>query len=457
MTGCIGWGSALAASAQLSQLPDAASPVTTPDWSAYLNGPSHTSYSPTQTAITPASASNLVQKWHDMTGQDFLASPTVASGAVFIGSDNGWFYKLNETTGAVEHKAFLGYRQQNLCGAHGIVDTATVAVSPRTHRPTVYVGSANGYLYAFNASSLSLEWKSVIAIPSPTVTDYYEWSSPTVAHGKIYIGVSSDCDSPLIRGGLIGYNQATGKKLGEFYTVPAGANNYGGSIWSSVAVAPNGDVYASTGNGPYGHFRLAYSESVLKLTSKLRLLGSWKVPRRQNVYDGDFGASPVVFGHYVGACNKNGIFYALRQSNMRVAWERRIGRTSSGPVLAACLATPVYNGRYLFFGGTAVTLKGKSYRGSVQERLASNGRLVWETGLPNGVIGSPAMDGGGVIAVGTYDNSGAPNRTYLVDAATGKILRTLVRGDDFAQSIFAEDWLFTANSDGVFAWGPRRH
>jgi hypothetical protein len=43
--------------------------------------------------------------------------------------------------------------------------------------------------------------------------------------------------------------------------------------------------------------------------------------------------------------------------------------------------------------------------------------------------------------------------TYLVDAATGKILRTLVHGLDFAQGVFADNWLFTANADGVYAWG----
>jgi outer membrane protein assembly factor BamB len=34
-------------------------------------------------------------------GPALFASPTVAGGAVFIGANNGYFYKLNETTGAV--------------------------------------------------------------------------------------------------------------------------------------------------------------------------------------------------------------------------------------------------------------------------------------------------------------------------------------------------------------------
>jgi outer membrane protein assembly factor BamB len=157
----------------------------------------------------------------------------------------------------------------------------------------------------------------------------------------------------------------------------------------------------------------------------------------------------------VGACDKNGIFYAVRRTTMKLAWERRIGAGSSAATYAQCSAAAVYNGKQLYFGGTAVTIRGRAYRGSVQERNPDNGRLRWVTGLPNGVIGSPSMDGGGVIAVGTYDSSKTPNAVYLVKAATGKIVRTLIKGsDDFAQSVFAGGWLFTANGYGVYAWAP---
>ncbi len=437
--------------ATASQAPAVSNLVTTTaaDWPAYLDGPQHSSYSPDQRTIKPGNVRALVIKWRARGG--YLASPTVADGAVFIGSDSGWFYKLNMNTGAVEHKVFLGYRPQNLCLGTGIVATATVAPDPRTHRLAVYVGAASGYLYAFNASDLSLKWKSVIARPSPTVTDYYDWSSPTVANGRIYIGVSSSCDMPLVRGGVIAFRQATGRRLAELFTVPRG--DVGGSIWSSVAVGAKGVEYATTGNGPADDELLGLSDSILKLApGTLKLLRNWQIPSAQSISDGDFGASPVLFGPYVGACNKNGIFYALRQSTMSLAWQARIGAQVTDAAAAECVASPVYNGKYLYFAGTAVTLRGKKYRGSIQERVASTGRLIWETGLPNGVNGSPSLDGSGVLAVGTFDNSGALNETYLVDAATGRILRALVRGFVFSQSAFAHDMLFTANPRGVFAW-----
>jgi polyvinyl alcohol dehydrogenase (cytochrome) len=427
-------------------------PVTSADWPAFLDGPAHSSYAASQTAITPANAPSLVQKWHRAPGHSYLASPTVADGAVFVGSDTGWFYRLNEATGAIEDKVFIGFQPDRTCPARGVVDTATVAIDPADRQPTVYVGGPDGYLYALSAANLSLRWKSLIAIPSKKVNNYFEWSSPTVANGKIYIGVSSGCDNPLIYGGLIGYDQVTGKKFAEFHTIPRGS--IGGSIWSSVAVAPGGDVYASTGNGPETDQLLGYSESILKLTPDLTVLGRWHVPPSQVTYDADFGGSPVFFGPYVGACDKNGIFYALRQSNLTLAWSDRIGAESSATTYAQCSGTPAYNGKDLYFAGPAVTVSGTAYRGSVQARNPANGKLIWATGLRNGVIGSPTLDGAGVIALGTYDKSATPNATYLVDAATGKILRTFSYGRDFGQSVFANGWLFLADATGVYAYGP---
>lgn len=420
----------------------------TTGWTSYLGGQAHSSYNAAETAITPATVGRLVRKWH-AGGHLYLASPTVADGAVFIGTDGGWFFKFNATTGRLLHKVFIGFQPHKTCGAFGTVDTATVATDPRTDQSTVYVAGANGYLYALNAASLLVEWRSVIAIPSTLVSNYFDWSSPTVANGKIYVGVASNCDVPLIRGQLIAYDQTTGKKIAHFFTVPPG--DIGGSIWSTVAVAPDGDVFATTGNGPEDDQLLSYSESILKFSPRLKLLGRFQIPAHQVDEDSDFGGSPVLFGSYVGACNKNGILYAVRQSDMRAAWEQRVSGPA-GPV-TGCVVAPAYDGHHLFMAGLAVTIHGHSYRGSIQERDPANGKLVWETGLPNGVIGSPTLDGGGVIGVGTYDYSATPNATYLVSARTGTILRKVVTGMDFAQSVWADDWLFTANSGGLYAWG----
>jgi polyvinyl alcohol dehydrogenase (cytochrome) len=323
---------------------------------------------------------------------------------------------------------------------------------------TVYVAAPDGYLYALDAATLGQDWRSPVAIPSATVSDYFAWSSPTVANGKIYVGISSNCDKPLVRGGIAAYRQATGRRIASFYAVPRGM--VGGSVWSSVAVDDAGDVYATTGNGP-GHS--AYdTDAILKLSPALKLLGRFQVPKAEITTDGDFGGSPTLFSaevngatmRLVGACDKNGIYYALRRSTMRVTWQRRIGASSVGKVRAQCQSAAAYDGSYLYLAGPAATIVGQTYRGSVERLDPATGAFDWRTGLPEGVLSSPAVNAGGLVGVGTYDNGAAPNVTYLIDASTGAIVRELNEGADFPQSAFAGGWLYTACAGGLYAWRP---
>jgi outer membrane protein assembly factor BamB len=59
-------------------------------------------------AITTSNAATLVRAWRFVVpsvggspGRQLYASPTVDGGYVYIGANNGVFYKLNETTGAI--------------------------------------------------------------------------------------------------------------------------------------------------------------------------------------------------------------------------------------------------------------------------------------------------------------------------------------------------------------------
>jgi outer membrane protein assembly factor BamB len=215
-------------------------------------------------------------------------------------------------------------------------------------------------------------------------------------------------------------------------------------------VSRDGDVYATTGNGPKYNQFLQNSDSILKLSSvRLRLLGSFKVPRQQATYDGDFGGSPVLFGSYVGACNKNGVFYALSQATMKLVWSQRIASAAGGN--AECIAAPAYNGTDLFFGGGTVTINGATYAGSLQELAPSTGTVVWATGLAGAVLGSPTLDGGGVLTAGTYGVTSPA--IDLIDGTSGAVIEQLTTGSTFGQSVFARNLLFTANSNGVAAWG----
>jgi len=439
-----------------------------------LYGPQHGSVSPA-TAFTPSNAASPTQVWHwqppVITGKPapaLDASPTIVAGVVYIGALSGGFYALNETTGAVVWSRQLDTEPHVTCRARGIISTAAVQPDPVTGTPTVYVSGARD-LYALNAATGAEVWQTQIGPTVSTPDAYYNWSSPTVAGGHIYVGLASDCDDPLIRGGVVEVDQHTGRVLHTWHSVPGGS--VGGSVWSSVAASSSGsDVWVSTGNEcdpavnacPPGN-KVGNSLSIVHLSSSLKLLQAWQVSGAIG-HDWDFGSSPTLFGGTgtpaaVGACNKNGLYYALAASPLGSSplWADTIGAASSG---IGCIASAVWNGSAgtLYIAGNATPIGASSYGGSIRQVNPATGSYLWQTGLPCGVIGTPTLNSAGVLAVGTYTCT-APNTpgAYLIDASTGAILTALPVGSSrvFSQPVFAQGSLFVATeTHGLYDFAP---
>jgi len=436
------------------------------NWSSYLFNTSHTSSNVAATAITTVNAATLRQAWKwrpaapTATGQPagLLASPTVVNGTIYIGANTGVFYALNEATGAVLWHRFLGYVSATTCGALGIVATATVAPAPGSGTLTVYVAGGSGYLYALNAATGAIVWRSVIAVPSTTVNDYYDWSSPTVLNGRIYVGVSSNCDSPLVKGGLQEYDQATGALLGRYLTYPG--HSIGASIWSTAAADPSGkSVFVTTGNGPGGDALSVVRLDAVTLAKK----DAWQIPSTQHGGDSDFGGSPSLFTAtlagvptlMVGACNKNGVYYAFRRNNLHAGpvWQRKIGTAyGSGGVHTQCDAAAIWDGSHLFIAGNRTLIKGVTYAGSIREVDPATGAPLWQRGLTGAPIGAPTLNGSGVLAVSEYSNGAVLD---LINAKNGTVLRSFNTGRDFGQPVFADALvLMPTQSNGLWAYKP---
>lgn len=435
--------------------------ATTANWPAFLHGPQHSSMNAVATAITPVTAATLTKVWTwtppgaTMPGQPgnaLFATPAVVDGRVYEGANTGVFYALSLKTGKVLWQQFLGFVPRLTCGARGITSSATVARDPATGAETVYVAGGDGYMYALDAATGTVEWKSVIAIPSTTKNNYYDWSSPAVANGNVYIGVSSECDIPLVKGGLKEFNQETGALENFYRTNPGGKIQ--SSIWSSPAATPNGQsVFVSTGNGPAGD-----AVSIVRLNaSTLAREDGWAVPKSQQTHDSDFGGSPTLFNAtisgksvpMVGACNKNGIYYALQQNDLSAGpvWGTQVGSPPQDS--AQCDGAAVWDGSHLFVPSNNTTIDGTAYAGSISMLDPATGAPIWQLGLPGSVTGSPTLDGGGVLAVQTRSSSG----TYLVDAATGTILANIPTGNEFGQPVYASNMiLFPTQGFGLWAY-----
>ncbi len=167
---------------------------------------STTSSSP---SVTPsASASGGASEQHGLvwkfdTGAAVRSSPAVSNGVVYIGSADGHLYAVDANTGQERWKFKTG---------------KAVYSSPAIAGGVVYVGSADGRVYAVDADNGQERWKFKTgkAVPSPR-NGAIDWelhkgvfSSPAVAGGTVYFGAAD--------GHLYAVDANTGQETWRFKT-----------------------------------------------------------------------------------------------------------------------------------------------------------------------------------------------------------------------------------------------
>jgi outer membrane protein assembly factor BamB len=195
------------------------------DYPAFLAGPRHSSYAKSATTITLANAPSVQSafSWSPVpkkgsTGT-LYGTPITFQGVIYLGAGTGDFYAIDASTGVTIWRKRLGISN---CNGFGIVSSAAVARDPVSGRNVVYVGAANHYLYALDPATGATLWRSIVGGTDP---HYFNFASPTVANGQVYMGVSTTCELPL-GGGVQAFDQHTGVTKGRYYvaTLTAGAS-----------------------------------------------------------------------------------------------------------------------------------------------------------------------------------------------------------------------------------------
>jgi outer membrane protein assembly factor BamB len=127
--------------------------------------------------------------------------------------------------------------------------------------------------------------------------------------------------------------------------------------------------------------------------------------------------------------------------------------------IGADLAAPIWDSthRILFVAGNQTTINATVFAGSVRAFNPANGSIIWERGLTGGpIMGSPTLNGAGVLAAGTYNIVDVTqNAVYLLDASNGNVLTTIPQANTivFPQPVFAGNHLFVANAGGRTSTG----
>lgn len=445
------------------------------NWPAYLHDATHTSKNGSDSDIAASQVSTLHQAWTfkpdpptmpGQPGRGILSSPVIVNGIVYIGARSGVVYALSETTGAVLWSVFTGFQPRLTCPANGLSSSPTVARDPVTRHMTLYLAPPDGNLWAIDAITGVVRWKVVVNTPSTTVNDYYAWGSPTLAAGRIFVGGSSSCDHPLVRGSVQSFDQTTGARLATYYVVPDGA--VGGGVWSTPA-ATGASIWVTTGNADEQGTQPGDSNSIVRLdAATLTVDDIWTVPGISKL-DLDFGASPTLFlarlkgvwTQMVGACNKDGVFYAWQADDLAAGpvWTYQVGNPPIATKERSCLAAAVWDasGRNLYHASNNTKIGSTAYLAAVRHLDPATGTPLWQTGLPSGpVLSTPTLNGAGVLAVVTFNIiNPTSNALYLIDAEDGSILRSItLNAGAFAQPAFADNYLFVATTRGLTVWTP---
>lgn len=432
--------------------------TTTSSWPTYLANNAHTSFNGAEKTINPTTAPNLKLLWvHALKGftDRITTQPIVANGMVYWGSWDGLEHASRLSDGTDVWTANLGQTADCRGGTLGVLSTATIVTLSIAHtqRTIDFVGGGDSNLYALDANSGAVLWHTQLGAPPAS----FLYSSPTVFQGSVYIGVSGNDDCQHTQGQLVQVNARTGTIEHTFDVVPAGC--IGASVWTSPTInEKTGILYFSTAEKSTCSQTETMATSLIAVrAADLSLVGSWQVPKAQQIADGDFGASPTLFQatingvvhQMVGLPNKSGIYYAFDQSNISAGplWQVRLA-TAPGP----STASSAWDGHHLYVAAGPITPNDTTCPGNLWKLNPANGSSLWHTCL------SFDARGGIAIVPGLVE---VPTGTTFVVIATANGQQIFSYQDNGKRSDFegpgsiVNGVLYQVNNDGkLYAFAP---
>jgi len=342
-------------------------------WPMFRHDPWHSGYS-----TSNAPKTNQILWIQNL--ESFAESPSVADGILFIGCADGKVYALNASTGAHIWNYGVGQGIQ-----------PEIIFPPAVADGIVFVGaSGDTRVYALNASTGTHIWNYT------TVSSTWD-VCPNVVDGKVYIGCY---------GRIYCLNASTGEHIWDYVT--------GGYVFSCPAVA-DGMVFVG-----------CYEDCKVYALNASTGAFIWSYTTGDSVW----GSAAVVNGRvYIGSGDSN--LYCLNALNGAIIWSYSIGNGSvwSSPAVAYGM---------VFVGSAAGYYDSKFYALN-----ASTGTLIWSHATGGRVFSSPAV-ADSMVFVGCYDD----RAFYAFNAFTGALMWSYTTGGCvYSSPAVADGLLFIGSYD----------
>ena len=428
-----------------------------PQWNGWGRDLSNSRFQPVAAAgLTAAQVPRLKLKWAFgfPAGVSANAQPTIASGRIFVGSDNGFVYSLDAKTGCVYWSFENGAIVRN-------APTIGPVRGQGSARYAIYFGDGKANVFALDAQTGKLLWKT-------KVDDHFVariTAGARLYNGKLFVPVSSseefrsgNPDYPCCtsRGSVVALDANTGKPIWKSWVVPDEPRPYktmangvtlykpaGGAVWNSPTIDPaHNTVYFGTGdattapapkttdgvmavNIKTGEFLWAY-----QATENDVFMGGCNGPVKSDACpspmgpDMDLGNSPILKTLpngkrvLIGGTKGGDVFGVDPDNNGALVFRVNVGGAPVGTNRGG-RASIVWGGaaddQHVYYGAGGMGLVAL---------MPTNGQQAW-------VFTSPAPAGGGrggalgaapTVIPGVVFEGASDGKLYAVSAADGKLL-----------------------------------
>jgi len=364
---------ALTKGKKLDPVPPAAAPAPTaqprwtfdagvPIWSSPAFAGSRVYFGSNDGVVHALEAASGRQAWKFATGGAVLARPLITDRHIYIASDDGFVYKLALADQKVVWRFDThGGEVKRVLPEKGVEGYDHQASSPVLHQGLVYIGSADGHVYAIDDTAGTERWRYK--------TGGKVRSTAAVADDRIVMA--------SVDGSVYALERSTGKELWKYAT--------GDAVVSSAAIA-NGLAYIGSRSTDIYALDLRDGQPRWKYFYWM----SW-VESSPVVHDG---------GLYVGSSDYQRV-YALDAANGKPRWWFDSG--------GSAWSTPAVTDKTVYIGAVGTVGYMTDHRGGFFALDRATGKARWQVGFPaieksftSGVASSPVV-GGGLVYFGGLD------------------------------------------------------